>query len=269
MYSNAAAQGSSGVTAALQLALKLEYLEAEFYRRGLAAFGPGGSAGVAQAFTSYELGAVQQIAKHENAHVATLKAALGAGAPAQPAAGTTYDYSAGSGSAPGPFPAVFTQKREFFKLAQLFEDAGVRAYKGQLTNLKGDPSLATVLRIHAVEARHAAEVRFLRTANGAASMASVVTFSASIAPWITGASYDSAYGNGTGTATAPQANTQGAVAYAVYGPVTPLQAGVQPASAGEDNIIQLGVTVTASADAFDEPLATSTVVAFMTLFNAQ
>jgi hypothetical protein len=268
-YMSFAAADGGSVTSALQLAIKLEYLEAEFYNRGLAAFGTGGTAGAAQAFTPYELGAIQQIAKHENAHVATLKAALASAAPAQPAPGTSFDFSAGSGSGTGPFALVFTQKREFFKLAQLFEDAGVRAYKGQAGNLIGDPALTTALQIHSVEARHAAEIRFLRTANGVASLASVAAFTTNIAPWVTAASYDAAYSNGTGTVGAPQANTQGAVAYAVYGPVTPAQEGIQGPSAGEDNLVQGGILLNGSADAFDEPLSTDAVLAFATLFNAQ
>ena len=47
-----------------------------------------------------------------------------------------------------------------FDLSQTFEDLGVAAYKGQAANLiaNGD-ILTTALRIHSVEARHAAEVR--------------------------------------------------------------------------------------------------------------
>ena len=48
-------------------------------------------------------------------------------------------------------------------LSQAFEDTGVRAYKGQAANLMGhDDVLRAALKIHSVEARHAAQVRRLR-----------------------------------------------------------------------------------------------------------
>jgi len=51
----------------------------------------------------------------------------------------------------------------FLALSQGFEDTGVRAYKGQAGNLVGGGDLLEVaLKIHSVEARHAAAVRRLR-----------------------------------------------------------------------------------------------------------
>jgi|GEM_PF-4100513 len=51
----------------------------------------------------------------------------------------------------------------FLELSQTFEDTGVKAYKGQAGNLITSPTLLTAaLRIHSVEARHAAEIRRLR-----------------------------------------------------------------------------------------------------------
>jgi rubrerythrin len=48
-------------------------------------------------------------------------------------------------------------------LGQTFEDLGVKAYEGQAGNLKSNKLiLTTALRIHSVEARHAAEVRRVR-----------------------------------------------------------------------------------------------------------
>ena len=45
----------------------------------------------------------------------------------------------------------------------MFEDTGVKAYKGQAGNLITSSKLFTAaLRIHSVEARHAAEIRRLR-----------------------------------------------------------------------------------------------------------
>jgi hypothetical protein len=224
-------------TSALQLAARLEYLEAAFYALGAAAFASG-----PQAFTAGEASAIQQILKHENAHVTLLRSLLGTNAPSQPA-NAFYDFSAGSGTKNGPFAGSLTTKAEFFKVAQLLEDAGVRAYKGQLTQFIGDKaSLTTAIQIHQVEARHAAEIRRLRSQNA----------------WIAGASFDAGY---TGSAAA--AGTQASVAIKVYGPAVtdPLVA-----STSEDNRVQ-GPITGQSAEPFDEPLATADVMAFAALFG--
>jgi hypothetical protein len=224
-------------TAALQLAAKLEYLEAAFYALGVSAFTTG-----AQAFTAGELSAVQQILKHENAHVTLIKSILGTSAPAQPAS-STYDFTAGSGTKNGPFPAVLTTKAEFLKVAQLLEDMGVRAYKGQLASFLGDKSnITTAMQLHQVEARHAAMIRRLRAQNA----------------WISGASFDAGY---TGSATT--AGTQASTAVKVYGVTVtdPLTV-----STSEDNRVQGSVPNQAS-DSFDEPLATADVTGFVALFG--
>jgi len=136
---------SSSVADVLNYALTLEYLEAEFYNMSLAAPGL-----IPMAAMPY----YQQIAKHENAHVALLKSALGSAAVPKP----TFDFTAG-----GAFSTVFTNVQTNYALANAFEDTGVRAYKGQATNLMSAPAILTVaLQIHSVEARHAAQIRYLR-----------------------------------------------------------------------------------------------------------
>jgi hypothetical protein len=48
-------------------------------------------------------------------------------------------------------------------VSQTLEETGVAAYKGQAPHLTGGGALlTTALRIHSVEARHAAEVRRVR-----------------------------------------------------------------------------------------------------------
>lgn len=134
----------------LNFALTLEHLEAEFYTRGLDA---GGliPANLRDVF--------DQIRKHEVAHVTFLQGVLGSAALPKP----TFDYTGGMGSSSGPFADVFSNASTFMALAQAFEDTGVRAYKGQAANLMGhDDLLLAALKIHSVEARHAAEVRRLR-----------------------------------------------------------------------------------------------------------
>ena len=141
---NKAYAQSSVVAEVLNFALTLEYLEAEFYNKSIAA-------GIipAPALPYY-----QQIAKHENAHVALLQSALGSAAVSKPA----FDFTA-----KGAFPDVMSNVVTNYAVAQAFEDTGVRAYKGQAPRLIAFPAvLTTALQIHSVEARHAARIRYLR-----------------------------------------------------------------------------------------------------------
>lgn len=156
LASDAHAQGglSSGITDILNFALTLEFLEAEFYTRGVEA--PGLLSGAPREIAD-------QIRKHEVAHVAFLQSVLGSRAVAKP----TFDFSAGNGGNSGPFADVFTNPTTFWALAQAFEDTGVRAYKGQAANVMGNNDvLQAALQIHSVEARHAAQVRRLRNQKG-------------------------------------------------------------------------------------------------------
>ena len=141
---------------ALQLALTLEYLENEFYQMGLSSgvIPPSENGG-------RDLKVFQQIALHESDHVAFLIAGLGGTASANFVAKPTFDFTAGGLFNP------FNDYQQFLALAQAFEDTGVRAYKGQATNLISTPTLLTAaLQIHSVEARHASEVRRLRGQKG-------------------------------------------------------------------------------------------------------
>ena len=138
--------------AALQLALTLEYLEAEFYAMAV-------DSGVIT--DSYVSGVYETIAQHEAAHVAFLQAGLGSDSVASP----TFDFTAGG--AFDPFntsnPNAYAQ---LLALAQAFEDTGVRAYKGQAGNVMGSPFLTPALQIHSVEAKHASEIRRIRGLKG-------------------------------------------------------------------------------------------------------
>ncbi len=134
---------SGGGTDILNFALLLEYLEAEFYAKGLdSGIIPSGAQKI-----------FMQIGKHENQHVEFLKKALGGAAIEKP----NFDFTA-----KGMFKP-FTSYSQFLILSQAFEDTGVRAYKGQAGNLTGGGDLLqAALQIHSVEARHAARVRRLR-----------------------------------------------------------------------------------------------------------
>jgi len=135
---------NSVVAEVLNFALTLEYLEAEYYNVALAT--PGFLNGEARVtFT--------QITKHENAHVALLRGALGAAAVSKPNFDLTYG---------GAYPDTFSNYRTFLTQAYAFEDVGVRAYKGQAARLQPAPDVLTIaLQIHSVEALHAAKVRYL------------------------------------------------------------------------------------------------------------
>jgi rubrerythrin len=142
--------GASAVDV-LNFALKLEYLESEFYKMGLAA---------GNLIPSSDMAVISQISLHESAHVTLLQGAITA-AGGTPVSKPNFDFTAG-----GTYGNVFTSYATFLTLANAFEDTGVRAYKGQAGNLLGTDALTVALDIHSVEARHASEVRRLRGQKG-------------------------------------------------------------------------------------------------------
>ena len=148
----ARADGHDKVIDVLSFALLLEYLEAEYYQKGL-------DSGVIPAGTKAEK-IYHQISKHETAHVELLKSAISdlGGTPADK---PEFDFTAGGLFNP------FQDYQVYLILSQAFEDTGVRAYKGQAGNLISNDAILTVaLQIHSVEARHASEVRRLRGLKG-------------------------------------------------------------------------------------------------------
>lgn len=156
-------QAPSDVLDVLQFALLLEYLEAEFYQRGVAASGLIDAAD-RTIFTT--------ISAHETVHVSTLRSLITA-AGAVPIAKPAFDFTAKGNVAGFSFSAG--QYETFKALAMAFEDTGVRAYKGQAPRLLNDKAaLTAALTIHSVEARHASVVRRVRGKKG----------------WITGSSRD-------------------------------------------------------------------------------
>lgn len=143
--------GKSALTDALQLALVLEYLEDEYYTKGL------GTAGL---IPSADRPVFMQISKHETAHVAFLKSTL-TSLGVTPGAKPNFNFTVGGAFAP------FSDYNQFLVLAQAFEDTGVRAYKGQAGNVMSNKTvLQAALQIHSVEARHASQVRRMRANKG-------------------------------------------------------------------------------------------------------
>ena len=128
----------------LRFALLLERLESQFYSRAVKVNG---------LIPPQHRAVFEQIERHEGEHVALLSIATGAVINTD-----RFDFFAG-----GRYPDVFRNYQTFLKVSQSFEDTGVSAYKGQAPNLKpADPILSIALRIHSVEARHAAIVRRIR-----------------------------------------------------------------------------------------------------------
>ncbi|MDX5418896.1 MAG: ferritin-like domain-containing protein [Hymenobacteraceae bacterium] len=151
VFQKAYGQSNGTILEVLNFALKLEYLERNFYTQGLAANGliPAGAG----------RNAIQKIQMHEAAHVdlliATIRSLNGT-----PISEPTFNFGKN-------FADWNTNYQTFLTLAQAFEDTGVRAYKGQAGNLiSNDAVLTAALQIHSVEARHAAHIRRMRNNAG-------------------------------------------------------------------------------------------------------
>ena len=245
---------STDVTSVLNFALVLEIFENEFYK---AVLGTSSSSAQNNAFATVRaqipaaaVTAVQQIQKHEAAHVATLLAAGATNTLSLNA--DSFDFTGNRGnSSPGPFQRATSELAFLLAVAQGAEDTGVRAYKGQVANLLTNrPVLESALRIHSVEARHASKIRRLRRANGAPS---VVKYSGTV--------------SGGGSAAAGVSNIS-----------SPPQAVVDTFNliyAAEDTTTQGTVDITAkvssggasaASEAFDEPLTKAQVIAIVQPF---
>ncbi len=128
----------------LNYALTLEYLEADFYTRGV----KGG------ALTGRALELVKPIRDHEQNHVEVLTStvkSLGG----KPAAKPSFKYPDGT----------FTSKKKFLTTASVFEELGVTAYHGQVARVNDGDILAAAASIAGVESRHAAVVADLLGGN--------------------------------------------------------------------------------------------------------
>jgi hypothetical protein len=139
--SRALAQSGAGDLDILNFALTLEYLEAAFYKEGLAKAGLSGDA----------MKLAKEIGDHETQHVAALTQ-------------TIKKLGGKPVKAPGvTFP--FKDQASFLKLAQVFEDTGVSAYNGAAPMISSKEVLGAAGSIVQVEARHAAAIRLLNGAN--------------------------------------------------------------------------------------------------------
>ena len=256
------AQGTlpAAIKGVLDFALALEIFENEFYSAVLnrsssaaqnAAFAP---VRVLAAAVPGAVNTLDQIQKHEIAHINTLLATGATNVFGLTAA--SFDFTGARGAGNGPFAKATTDLAFLLEVAQGAEDTGVRAYKGQAANLMSSPAiLEAALRIHSVEARHAARIRRMRRA--AAGAPNTVRYSGTVrggdaaaagatdlgpqAAAITGA-FNLIYGAGANATTAPsESNTT--------------HAGVNVATLSGANF-----GIEAAQEAFDEPLDRADVV---------
>ncbi|QXV65563.1 ferritin-like domain-containing protein [Mucilaginibacter achroorhodeus] len=226
MFKRAYGQSSSSVVDVLNYALTLEHLEAAFYTQGLA------TSNLVPAANSTYLGLIK---RDEVAHVKFLQTVISS-LNATPVSAATYDFTGGNNKGNGPFKDVFSNYATFLAVAQVFEDTGVRAYKGQAGNLLGNQTVLTAaLSIHAVEARHASAIRQLRfNLNQSSTTKPYIVSTASL-------------GNDTGVAAA------------------------NGNYAGEENVTQGGVNLVTALNvsaavataSFDEPLTKDQVLALV------
>lgn len=222
MINKAYCQTPTDIVSVLNFALTVEYLESDFYTTALSA--------PSLIIPDNEMASFNLIQQQETAHVNFLINTI-TGLGGTPATKPAFDFTAG-----GIYPTVFNNFGEFLALAQTFEDTGVRAYKGQLTELiTNNTILLATMQIHSVESRHAAHVRRIRNLNGTAP---------NECPWITG--------NDTSE----------------IGP------SVQASYNGEENVSQLGIdtsklpgaTTKSATESFDEPLTMDEVMAIIQPF---
>lgn len=271
------AQAPSQVLDVLQFAFILENLENEFYKAVLGtsdvaaqntAFAPVRALVTADAMGPAITAALQQIQKHEAAHVAFLRTTIGAlGGTAPNITANDFDFTGGNGSGTGPFAAATTNLEVLLLAAQAFEDTGVRAYKGQAANLIGnDVVLEAALRIHSVEARHAGKLRRVRR------MRNTGETNLRYAGYVRGTGLAAA---GTAGLTLPQA-VQDALA-AIYGGATPegntrhvvfndvgnAEATVDAATVANFTAAGSDTQAQVATMAFDEPLTKAEVIAIV------
>ena len=170
----------------LNVALQLEYLEAEFYLRAVTGQGlpnsdisgvgvvGGVNGGGIVPFTSLVVAQVAaDLAVDEQQHVRALRALVGPAAVARPLIDLAGGFQAAALAAgviqPGQSFNPFADQDSFLLGAFLFEDLGVTAYAGAAALLSSAGNVSAAASILAVEGYHGGAVRTLLTQLGSSA----------------------------------------------------------------------------------------------------
>jgi len=233
---------SATVLATLNFALKLELLEAAFYNAGVA------STSIQAGLSATEKSYISQISAHENAHVKFLQSVLSTNAISASSQGANgnYDFTGGfnttTNTVTGTGPFTDVLTNPLTFLKV--------ACAFEDTGVRAYKGAAPSLIGQQVYLTAALDIHSVEARHASAIRQLLFGRGASIKPWITGA-------NDTGV---PQ---------------------VAANYAGEDNLVQGGVTVTnlpavsgststtAGQEAFDEPLDSTTVAGLVAIFGVR
>ena len=178
------AQAAITDTDILNFALNLEYLEGEYYTRGVTGVGlantlvtgtgtlGGVNGGTLVPFANpvfFEIGA--KIAADEQAHIAFLRSQLGSAAVARPLIDLAGAFAAAALTA-GAVPAgtvfnPFQDEVSFFLGAFTLTEVGVTAYAGAAALISSPAVLSAAASILATEAYHAGAIRAVLTQTAA------------------------------------------------------------------------------------------------------
>lgn len=230
------------VTDTLNFALKLEYLEAAFYNAGTA------STAVQAGLSATEKSYLASITAHENAHVKFLQGVLSTSAVAQNTQGAngTYDFTGGFNTTTN----TVTNTGPFTDVLTNSATFLKVALAFEDTGVRAYKGAAPNLLGQQVALTAALNIHSVEARHASAIRQLLFARGISIKPWISGA-------NDTGV---PQ---------------------VAGNYAGEDNLVQGGITVTtlpavngttaalAGQEAFDEPLDPTTVAGLVAIFGVR
>ena len=176
MTDDAKAQQANIDTAILNFALNLEYLEGEYYNRGVYGVGlpPELTSGIGQqgggvrggskvAFqNSVVLDAMAEVANDEKNHITFIRSALGRAAVAEPiiSLDTAFTAFAAAAGLPGNF-SPYADDYSFLLGAYTLTEVGVTAYNGAAPFITNKATLAAASSIFAAEAYHLGTIRTL------------------------------------------------------------------------------------------------------------
>jgi hypothetical protein len=228
-FNKASGKTTDEVINALNHLLSLKQIQIAFYQKALTdSTAQFPSATAMAAFTTI----ANQKQKHADYFAAQIK--VMGGTPISPNA-KGYDFSLDG------MLNTFSSYETLLAVAQVLEDTIVRAYKGQTGMFIKTDMLTNLMNIHAVDARHAAHIRQMRT-TAAGGLATVK-------PWVT--------------------LNQSGIANPAF----------NNAYAGEENVLQAGINLTAitgqsisnvsASEAFDEPLTKQQTLEIVTPFIKQ